>query len=89
MNKKALIELGKSFGRFIWFGLLGLIGTFLANLLASGDLSNVQVVVLGQNVNLTIALTLVIGYVIKAIDRYRHVSPYTSSNGLAPPFLQK
>lgn len=88
MDKKALIELGKSFGRFIWFGLLGLVATFLTNLLASGELNNVNVVVAGMEVNLSFVVLALITGVIKLIDRYRHVNPETPSNGIAPKFLQ-
>lgn len=89
MNKKALIEVGKSFGRFIWFGLLGLVATFLVNLVASGQLNDINVVIYGQTVNLSfIVLGLVTG-IVKLIDKYVHESRTIDSNGLAPSFLQK
>ncbi len=88
MDKNALIELAKSFGRFIWFGLLGLVSTFLVNLLASGDLNDINVVVGGLEVNLAFVVLAGITGLIKLIDRYRHVSENTSSNGIAPKFLQ-
>ncbi len=89
MNKQALIEVGKSFGRFIWFGLLGLVATFLVNLVASGQLNDINVVIYGQTVNLSfIVLGLVTG-IVKLIDKYVHESRTIDSNGLAPSFLQK
>lgn len=89
MNKKALIEVGKSFARFIWFGLLGLVATFLVNLVASGQLNDINVVIYGQTVNLSfIVLGLVTGLV-KLIDRYKHESTTDPSNGIAPSFLQR
>ena len=88
-NKEALIELAKSFGRFMYFGILGLLATFLTNLVTSGALDHVTVVVLGQNISLSAALVLGIGLLVKAIDRYRHTNPETPSNGIAPTFLQR
>ena len=88
MSKDALIELAKSFGRFLWFGLLGLVVTFLANLVASGQLNDINVVISGLEVNLSFVVLAVITGLIKLIDRYRHVSENTSSNGIAPKFLQ-
>lgn len=88
MNKEALIELAKSFGRFIWFGLLGLVATFLTDLLASGQLNEINVVVAGLEVNLAIVVLAGITGLVKLIDRYRHVNPNTESKGIAPSFLQ-
>lgn len=89
MDNNALKEIGKSFLRFLWFGILGLIVTFLTNLVASGQLENITVVVYGQSVNLSILVLAVITGLIKLIDRYRHVSDKTESNGIAPGFLQR
>ena len=88
MDKNALIEIAKSFGRFIYFGLLGLISTFLTDLLASGRLNDVVVTVGGISLNLAIVVLAVITGIIKLIDRYRHASESTTSNGIAPKFLQ-
>jgi hypothetical protein len=88
MDKKALIELAKSFGRFIWFGLLGLVSTFLVNLVASGDLKDINVVIGGLEVNLAFVVLAGITGLIKLIDRYRHVNENIDSKGIAPKFLQ-
>lgn len=88
MDKKALIELAKSFGRFIWFGLLGLVSTFLVNLVASGDLNDINVVIGGLEVNLAFIVLAGITGLIKLIDRYRHVNENIDSKGIAPKFLQ-
>jgi len=88
MDKKALIELAKSFGRFIWFGLLGLVSTFLVNLVASGQLNDINVVVGGLEVNLAFIVLAGITGLIKLIDRYRHVNENIDSKGIAPKFLQ-
>ena len=89
LNKKAILELAKSFGRFIYFGLLGLVATFLTSLLASGDLNNAVITIGGQTLNVGFIVAAGVALAVKAIDRYRHVDPQTDSNGLAPKFLQK
>lgn len=89
MDKKALIELAKSFGRFMWFGILGLVVTFLTGLLTSGQLENVYVHVGDLYINISFVILAVVTGIIKLIDRYRHVSSSTPSNGIAPSFLQK
>ena len=88
MDKKALVELAKSFGRFLYFGILGLISTFIVDLIASGELNDVKVVVGGVAVNLSILILAGLTGLVKLIDRYRHVSENNDSNGIAPKFLQ-
>lgn len=89
MDKKALIEVGKSFARFIWFGLLALVATFLTNLLASGQLNDINVVIYGQTFNLSFVVLALITGLIKLIDRYKHESTTDPSKGIAPSFLQR
>lgn len=89
MDKKALTELGKSFLRFMYFGILGLIGTFLTGLLASGELANVYIHVGELYINISFVILAVITGAIKLIDRYRHVSTNNDTNGIAPKFLQR
>lgn len=89
LNKKALIELAKSFARFIWFGLLALVVTFLTSLVTSGQFNNETVTVSGITFNVGVVLVAGIGLVIKAIDKYIHDNDNTNSNGIAPKFLQR
>lgn len=89
MDKKALIELVKSFARFIWFGLLALVATFLANLVASGQLNDINVVIYGQTFNLSFVVLALVTGLIKLIDRYKHESTTDPSKGIAPSFLQR
>lgn len=88
MDKKALIELAKSTGRFIWFGFLALVVTALTALLSAGELQNINVVVGGLEVNLSFVVLGIITAVIKLIDKYIHESKNNTSNGIAPSFLQ-
>lgn len=89
MDKKALIELAKSFARFLYFGILGLIATFLTGLLTSGELQNVYVHVGDLYINISFVILAVITGIVKAIDKYVHESKAIPSNGIAPSFLQK
>lgn len=89
MDKKALIELGKSFARFIWFGLLGLVATFLTNLVASGQLDNIVIDLNGFALNASVLVLAIITGIVKLIDKYVHESKTIESNGIAPSFLQR
>lgn len=89
MDKKALIEIAKSFGRFLWFGILGLVATFLGTLITNGDLNNINVVIAGSEINLSFIVLAVVTGIVKLIDKYVHESKSTDSNGIAPSFLQK
>ena len=89
MDKKALIETAKSFARFLWFGILGLVATFLTNLVASGQLDNIVVNFNGLALNASVLVLAVVTGIVKLIDKYVHESKSTDSNGIAPSFLQK
>ncbi len=89
MDKKALIELGKSFARFLYFGILGLITTFLTGLLTSGELQNVYVHVGDLYINISFVILAVVTGIVKLIDKYIHEAKTIESNGIAPSFLQK
>ncbi len=89
LNKVALIELAKSFGRFLWFGILGLVVAFLTSLVASGSLATAQVDILGQSINVGILIVGAVAFVAKAIDRYIHENDKIKLSGIAPGFLQK
>lgn len=88
LNKKALIELAKSAGRYLYFGLLGLVSAFLASLLADQSLANSYVTVGNTQLPVGFLIVLAIGSAAKAIDRYQHVDPNNPSKGIAPKFLQ-
>ena len=89
INKKALVELAKSFGRFIWFGLLGLIVTFLTALVSAGGITDATIAIGSNTLNVGVILVFVIGFIAKAIDRYVHANENITANGIAPSFLQK
>lgn len=90
MDKQALIELVKSFGRFLWFGFLGLVVAGLTSLATSVELTSLMWAVPVLDVALPVGTYIVlgVGFVAKAIDRYIHESENTNSNGIAPKFLQ-
>ncbi len=88
-DKKAMKELGKSFLRFMWFGLLGVLVAFLTGLLTSQDIREVTWTVGETAVPIGVWIILGIGFAIKALDRYIHKSKNTKLEGLAPPILQK
>ena len=45
MSINALKETFKSFLRFLYFGLLGLVGTFITSLMTSSDLQNTVITI--------------------------------------------
>lgn len=84
MNKQALVEVAKSFGRFIYFGVLGLIVVFLTSLVAGGSLNNVAIDLGGQHFNVGFIIVALVAAAGKAIDRYVHANDKISANGIAP-----
>ena len=89
MDKKAIIELLKSGGRFLYFSVLALIGTLLTAAVSSGEIANITIMLFGQVIDLTFVILAVIGFIIKAIDLAVRNSKSTELNGIAPEFLQK
>lgn len=89
LSKKGLIELAKSFGRFIYFGVLGLVAVFLASLAADPDLLAAKLTVAGMELPVGVYVVAGVGFVAKAIDRYVRESDKNDKNGIAPKFLQK
>lgn len=87
-NKEAIIELLKSIGRFVWFGFLGLVVSMLTMIATSGAVNDIIISINGFNVDLSSAIVLVTGFLIKALDKYIHENKNINSNGLAPEFLQ-
>lgn len=84
MNNKALVELVKSFARFVYFGILGLVVTFLTSLVSSGSLNSVVFTVGGQHINAGFFIVAAVAGIAKAIDRYVHTSDTIKANGIAP-----
>lgn len=84
MDKKTLIELAKSFGRFVYFGALGLVATFLVSLAANPSLSSAHVTVAGQAFNVGFLILAGIAALAKAIDRYVHLNDNLKAGGITP-----
>lgn len=89
MDTKAIVEVLKSAGRALWFAFLAILVTALTALASDGAITNAVLFVGGMPINVGFVLVAAIGLLIKAIDRYRHVSRTTESNGIAPTFLQR
>lgn len=90
MSEKGWKELLKSFARFMWFGVLGLLSAFLVSLTTNADLINAVWTVPFVEMTVPIGLWILAGtgFAIKALDRYIHKSDETKLKGLAPGFLQ-
>lgn len=89
MDKKAIIELLKSTGRFVWFGLIGLLGVALTALAADPAIIGAVIDIAGLKLSLGVVILAVVSFIVKAIDKYVHENKNTDLNGIAPPFLQK
>lgn len=89
MNKEALIETFKSFLRFVYFGLLGLVGTGLTSLIASESLQNTVISIGDVYLPVGVVIVAVLTGVVKLIDRYVYANKDIDRNGIAPEFLQK
>ena len=85
----SLAEPGKSFARFLFFGLLGLVGTFLVSLATSADLLQLTWTVQDVVVPVGAWLATAFGFIAKALDLYVRKSDNNDLNGIAPNFLQK
>lgn len=88
-SKKAIVELVKSFGRFIYFGLLALIATFLVGVSSSTDLISIKWMI--GDIALPVGVWLIagFGFITKAIDKYIHENKNFKSKGIALKVLQK
>ena len=89
MSKKTTIELLKSAGRYVWFGLLGLVVVALTALIGAPEIVTATITVGGLEVSIGVILIAVIGTITKGIDRYIKLNEDIKSNGIAPSFLQK
>lgn len=88
LNGKALKEVVKSVGRFIYFGLLGLAGALITSLLANESLANSYVTIQGMKISVGFLIIAGLSALLKLVDRYKKYDS-TRSNGIAPEFLQK
>lgn len=84
MDTKALTELVKSLLRFVYFGVLGLVVTWLTSLIASGSLNNVVFTVGNQHINAGFLIVTVVAGLAKLIDRYVHENDNIDANGISP-----
>lgn len=89
MDKKAIIELLKSTGRYVWFGLLGVVVAALTALIASPEVVSATVTVAGMELSVGFIIIAVVGSIIKAVDLYIHKNKNIDANGIAPAILQK
>ena len=91
MNNLALLETAKTIGRGLWFLLLGVVVLVLSVIVSSPEVAAATIQVPVLNFPISVGTLIVAGSagLIKIIDRYRHKSSNTTSNGLAPTFLQK
>lgn len=88
-NKKAIVELLKSAGRYVWFALLGVVVVALTALVGAPEVVSATVTIAGMEISVGFIIVAIIGSVIKGIDLYIHKNKNIDSNGIAPTFLQK
>lgn len=84
VDTKAVLEVGKSFVRFIYFGVLGLVVVFLTSLASDGSLNNAHVVVAGQTLNVGFLIVAAVAGIAKGIDRYVHTNDKINAKGITP-----
>lgn len=92
IDKKSVIELLKSIGRFLWFGILGIIALILFAIIASPQVAALTVILPifeGIKVSIGGLVVITVGLIAKAIDLYVRKNQSINSNGIAPTFLQK
>lgn len=90
MDRKAVVETIKTALRAVYFAFLGVVVLVLTVVATSPEIAQATVTVPYVNVTLSVGALIVAGAasVAKLIDRYRHKSSNTRSNGIAPSFLQ-
>jgi hypothetical protein len=91
MDKNALVESAKTILRGIYFGLLGVVALVLTVVATNPDVAQATVNVPVFDFTLSVGSLIVAGAAaaVKVVDRYRHNSTNTTSNGIAPKFLQR
>lgn len=88
MNANGLKETFKSFLRFLYFGVLGLVGTFLTSLLTNEDLLNTVINIGGVYLPVGVVIISAITAIVKAIDLYVRNNDKNNLKGIAPKVLQ-
>lgn len=88
MNK-GLKETVKSFLRFVYFGLLGLVGTFIASIATSTDLQNTVINIGGMYLQVGTAIGVGLAGLAKLIDRYIHKADNIKLTGITPVDLMR
>ena len=91
MKNYALKETIKTIARGIWFGLLGIVALILTVVSTSPDVAQATFTLPIFDIVISAGALIVAGTaaLTKIIDRYRHKSDSTNSNGIAPAFLQR
>ena len=87
MNKVALAETIKSFLRFLYFGVLGLVSTFLLSLAANESLLNSVINIGDIYIQTGVVYVAILTGIVKLIDRYIHKNENISLNGITPTDL--
>lgn len=88
-DKKALVEVVKSLGRFVWFGFLGVIVAALTLVSTDSFGGVIGFSLMGQYIDIAPFVTMLAGFAAKSLDVYIHNNKDIKSNGIAPPFLQR
>lgn len=90
MDLYALIETAKTIGRGIYFALLGVVALVLTVVATSPEVAESVINIPVVDITVNVGGLIVAGAagLAKIIDRYRHKSSNTNSNGIAPKFLQ-
>lgn len=91
IDVESLKELAKSIGRFIYFGLFGIVALILFAIVASPQVAGLTITIPWLEIKVSIGgvVVLTVGLIAKAIDLYVRKSQYTDAKGIAPGFLQK
>lgn len=86
-NKEALRKVLASVLRALYFGLLGVLSTFLTSLAANESLMNTAVNIGDIYVQVGVLLAAVVALIAKAVDEYIHKNKDIELNGITPKDL--
>ncbi len=88
-DKKALLEVVKSLGRFVWFGLLGVVVSALTLVSTNSFGGVIGFSIMGQYIDVAPFVAMLAGFTAKSLDVYIHNNKDIGMNGIAPGFLQR